>query len=252
MFTYPYPSWQAACRDQSPDPSEMLDRKEAAVLRMRDVQLAGRFEGIAPKRIMSWPVTACLMLAAARRHGHLRVLDFGGAFGEFYYQNSEFLKHLDSVHWHVVEEPALVERAGRRHATNQLHFHASLAEALGAGAPDLVLLSSVLQYVEDPYALIAECVAQEPPFIAIDRTPVGISVPDVVGIQVIPAAGYDPVLSRDLLIAMRFLNIHRAHGILSGGYRLLDEFPSYFDAAADRPNEYVFRGFIYERKAAPA
>src|SRR5579863_6713127 len=126
MFTHPYPSWDAAVRDQSTDLSEQLDRKAAAAIQMREAYVAQRSAAIAAKRIMSWPVTATLMAAAARRGGRLAVLDFGGAFGEYFHQNGEFLKHLQAVEWHVVEQPALVERALRGHATVELRFHADL------------------------------------------------------------------------------------------------------------------------------
>src|SRR5262249_16871596 len=108
MFAYPYPSWEQACRDQSPDLAEQLDRKEITVAQLRDTYAAGVTAPIAPKRTVSWPATATLMAAAARRKTGLTVLDFGGAFAEYYYQNIEFLRHLDGVRWHVVEEAALV------------------------------------------------------------------------------------------------------------------------------------------------
>jgi putative methyltransferase (TIGR04325 family) len=247
VFTHPYPSWEAACREQSPDVSEQLDRKSATALQLRDAYAAQGAAPIAAKRTMSWPVTATLMAAAARRGGRLAVLDFGGAFGEYFHQNAEFLKHLESVQWHVVEQPDLVERARRGHATAALHFHTELADALRAVTPDVVLLSSVLQYLPDPYGLLAELAAQKASFIAIDRTLLGTSLPDVVGVQVVPANAYNPPLSRDLKLAMRFVNAMRMHQALTAHYRLIDEFPSAFDSAGDRPNEYVFRGFIYER-----
>ena len=248
MFTYPYPSWEAACHDQSADVSEQLDRKAAAAIQMREAYATQRSAAIAARRIVSWPVTATLMVAAARRGGRLSVLDFGGAFGEYFHQNGEFLKHLQAVEWHVVEQPDLVERALRGHATAVLRFHADLGEALRTVTPDVVLLSSVLQYLADPYGLLGELAAREPPFIAIDRTLLGTSLPDVVGMQVVPANAYSPALSQDLRLAMRFVNAARMHQALTARYRLLDEFPSYFDAAGDQPNEYVFRGFIYERR----
>ncbi len=198
---------------------------------------------------MSWPVTATLMVAATRRGGQLAVVDFGGAFGEYYYQNLEFLKHLSAVAWHVVEQPAVAARARRDGAPGALHFHDALDDALRAGEPDVLLLSSVLQYLPDPYGLLDRCVAARPRYVAIDRTLLGISVSDVVGMQVVPSNAYNPPLSQDLRLAMRFINVVTMHQRLSPRYRLLEEFPSYFDSAADRPNEYVFRGFIYERRA---
>jgi putative methyltransferase (TIGR04325 family) len=248
MFTHPYPSWEAACRDQSADISEQLDRKAQAALQMRESHAAQRTAAIAAKRIMSWPVTATLMAAAARRGGRLAVLDFGGAFGEYFHQNGEFLRHLQAVEWHVFEQPAVVERAMRGHATAALRFHADLGEALGAAAPDVVLLSGVLQYLPDPYGLLGELAAREPPFVAIDRTVFGTSLQEVVGLQIVPANAYDPPLSQDLRFAMRFVDAVKMHQALTARYRLIDEFPSAFDSAGDRPNEYVSRGFIYERR----
>jgi putative methyltransferase (TIGR04325 family) len=121
--------------------------------------------------IYSWPILASLNWAAAQDSGKLRVLDFGGALGTSYFQNKKFIDYLCEVCWHIVEQPNLAELGNKYLKDEHLSFSSNIGDAFRFFCPNFVLLSSVLQYVEDPFDLIAKLSNRDVPVIALDRTP---------------------------------------------------------------------------------
>lgn len=119
----------------------------------------------------AWPVLAGLMWAAARSGGRLNVLDFGGALGSSYFQNRKFLQTLPEVRWNVVEQAHYVE-AGRVHIQEgPLHFYGTIEECLTQTQPNVVLLSSVLQYLKSPMEILKSLSGTGATYLIIDRTP---------------------------------------------------------------------------------
>ena len=121
--------------------------------------------------VYSWPILASLNWAAAQDSGKLRVLDFGGALGTSYFQNKKFIDHLDEVFWHIVEQPNLAELGNKHFKDESLSFSSNIENGFRFFRPNFVLLSSVLQYIEDPFSVIANLANRDVPVIALDRTP---------------------------------------------------------------------------------
>jgi putative methyltransferase (TIGR04325 family) len=138
--------------------------RDGAAIYERDSVLFGRIE-------YSFPMLAALLLVSGLNRGNLTVLDFGGALGSSYYQNRGLLKHV-ALRWHIVDQPQFVKAGKAEFENASLKFFPSIDEAWAAGPPDLVLLSSVLQYLEEPFEFLADIVARGPRFILVDRTPV--------------------------------------------------------------------------------
>lgn len=138
----------------------------------------------------AWPLLAGLMWAAARSGGRLNVLDFGGALGSSYFQNRKFLQSLPDMHWNVVEQPHYVE-AGRKHIQDErLRFYNTLEECLSENQPNVILLSSVLQYLESPDILIDKLNKISAMCLVVDRTPFSKYEEDKLVVQKVPGAIY--------------------------------------------------------------
>jgi putative methyltransferase (TIGR04325 family) len=118
-----------------------------------------------------WPVLACLLSVAAQENGKLNVLDFGGSLGSFYFQHVKFLNKLKSVMWSVVEQPHFVECGRQEFQDERLKFYMDCSECINNEKVDLVLLSSVLQYIESPQEVLEEIAKVKAKYILIDRTP---------------------------------------------------------------------------------
>ena len=86
----------------------------------------------------------------------LRVLDFGGACGAHFFVVKAALGHILNLRWHVVETPAMCDKA-RALQTDELQFFEHQEHAVAAmDGVDLVYCSGALQYAPDPPAALAE------------------------------------------------------------------------------------------------
>lgn len=171
----------------------------------------------------SWPVTAALMWAAAQNMGYLHVIDFGGALASSYYQNVKFINKIKGVKWSVIEQSHFVE-AGKKHIADDIvKFYDDASVCMENGKSNVLLLSSVLQYIQSPYKLLDSLIGLDPVVIIIDRTPFinKDTVRDVIKIQQVPDAVYTAsypcwFFSKTLIV----------QHIEKSGYRLVETFAS--------------------------
>ena len=86
-------------------------------------------------------------------------------------KSTNLLGHSSRFDWNVVEQSHYVE-AGQTHIQDhQLRFYKTIEECLVENEPNVILLSSVLQYLEDPLYLIKKFSASKATCLIIDRTP---------------------------------------------------------------------------------
>ena len=84
----------------------------------------------------------------------MHVVDYGGSLGSSYFQNRYLLNGSISLNWNIVEQKHFVD-CGREFIQDQnLNFFYTIEEALLNAKPDVLLLSSVIQYLEKPYEFI--------------------------------------------------------------------------------------------------
>jgi putative methyltransferase (TIGR04325 family) len=186
-----YSSWSeaaAAARGYA-DPSILANSIEASRL-VKTHQAAFERDGIAFASMeYHFPLAWALARVAAWR-GRLNVLDIGGALGSTYHQNRHLLpKHLQ-ISWSIVEQPAYVEAGRREFSNDEVTFHASAQEALGARTYDLLLLSGVLQYVAEPDNLLDSLLGHDFPAIILDRIPLIESPARRLTVQSLPLSLY--------------------------------------------------------------
>ena len=133
----------------------------------------------------SWPTLASLLYVAAINKGGLSVLDFGGSLGSSYYQNRKFLEGLN-VEWSIVEQSHFVEFGKKDLSDMILKFYYSIEECIKERMPNVILLSSVLQYLEAPLLLLEELCSLGVHYVILDRV-VCIKSPGVkLAIQKVP------------------------------------------------------------------
>jgi len=184
----------------------------------------------------SWPVLSALMWIAAQRGGHLNVLDVGGSLGSTYFQNRFFLETLHSVRWNIVEQKRHVDVGRSEFQDERLRFYETLEACLVETKPDLILLSSVLQYVEDPYELLDKLHLTSCQFLIIDRTPFSASTFDRLCVQRVPESIYEATYPCWIFSKPRF------RAILSLHWAVMAEFDSLDRLSAPVPLE--FKGLL--------
>ncbi|MDL2267237.1 methyltransferase, TIGR04325 family [Desulfovibrio sp. OttesenSCG-928-G15] len=220
-----YPDWQSACAASGGYDSEAIFQRVRLAARMvRDGSAVWERDSVPfYHEEYTLPLLAALMKQAACNKGRLSVLDFGGALGSTYMQNRAWLDCLDHLEWHVVEQPHFVACGKEEFTFGPLRFWPTMAECFQNGAIDVVLLSGVLQYLDEPYALLEEVCSFAPSLIVIERTPFAEGEEEF-SVQHVPEHIYKASY------ACRFLDRRRCKDVLQRqGYRCLPEYPSAVD-----------------------
>lgn len=236
-----YPSWpEAVATSTGYDAAVILERVQAAAMKVKLGQAAYERDGVAFDQIeYSWPLLAGLLWVAARNAGRLDVLDFGGALGTSYYQNRRFLEHLE-VSWSIVDQLHFVE-SGRRHFEDErLRFYESVEACLAVRTPTVVMVSSVLQYLERPYQLLEQL--RRFPLAVIDTTPIHAGERDRLTVQTVPPSIYPARYPCWLFSQLRLRQALERH------FRIIAEFDSYREHGIRIGDTRArFCGFILER-----
>lgn len=175
-FTGDYASWDDARRECCGyDAVHIADRVLQTTLDVLEGRFAWERDSVGfANPEYNWPLLSCLLHIAASNGGRLRVVDFGGALGSTFLQHRVFFKGLTSVDWQVVEQDSFVARGRSAVAghpdTAGLSFYGSVDDALQAGEPDVLLLGSVLQYLENPLVELQRLLSSNFRFVLLDRT----------------------------------------------------------------------------------
>jgi len=199
-------SWDTAIRDSAGySDSGILERVDASTRLVISGEVAYERDGftfIEPDA--RWPVVTGLLHAYAR-DGYLRVLDFGGSLGSTYWQHRRLLANAVD-RWAIVEQESFIER-GKALPTSDIEFHADLATAIEQVQPNVILFSSVLQYLEDPMSVVSQLWRDTFADMVIDRTPMWTGSTNVATIQQVPVQLYDGsypawIISEPLLLRL--------------------------------------------------
>ncbi len=244
-FTGDYRRWAEALKDSiGYDSHAILAKTRQAMLKVkRGEALYERDSVILDKPEYSFPLLAGLLRAAVRQQGKLGVMDFGGALGSTYFQCREFLAPVKSLVWCVVEQPAHVACGKSDFETAELRFYASADECLAEHRPDVLLLSSVLQYLPEPYQTLREMAERGIPSIIIDRTAFLEGHRERLTVQHVPPSIYEASYPA------WFLSESKVCGVVeAAGYRLLAEFAAP-EVGAPPGEKACCKGFIFEKES---
>lgn len=184
-----------------------------------------------------WPLVSCLLFIANRSKHQLNIIDFGGALGSLYFQHRDFLASIHKLNWSVVEQPEFVKVGKKEFQNNELNFNFTLSEAETKHNSNVVLLSSVLQYLEDPQALLKQIADLRFKYVLIDRTPFIESDTDKLTIQSVPQNIYPASYPAWLFSRVKFeLLMNELE------YQLVFEFD-----CEDNIGTAIFKGFLFEK-----
>jgi len=191
----------------------------------------------------SYPLLAALLRAAALNEGRLNVIDFGGSLGSTYRQNRPFLAGLPQLRWCVVEQPHFVAAGRREFSTAELGFADTLQQVPWWGQPCVVLLSSVLQYLEHPLQLLDSLQDSGATGLVIDRTPLAESARDRLCVQTVPPSIYDASYPCRIFARAPLLEY------LARQWKVLAAFPGEDGRFATRERfQFAFSGLICEAR----
>ena len=235
-----YSSWSDAENESAGyDSNEILDKVRNSLMSVKQARGVFERDGIVFDEIQySLPVISGLMYSAAKSNGVINVLDFGGSLGSTYYQNTKFLDLFDSVSWNIVEQKHFVDVGKKEFENERLKFYYSIDIAMEKEKPNILLMLSVLQYIEKPYQLLEKLLENKFDHIIIDRTPFS-KIKETVKIQKVPPHIYKasyPCWFFEESKLIKFFD--------DKDYKVIESFQN------DEPEteEYVFKGFIISKK----
>ena len=167
-----YLSWDEAKKHATGYDSEIiLEKVKNSLLKVKTgAAVHERDSVLFQKTEYSWPLLAGLLKASANG-GELRVLDFGGSLGTTYFQNRIFLRDLKKVQWSIVEQKNFVAVGKRFFEDQQLKFYDNLDICVRETNPNVIILSSSIQYIEEPYKLLERLLNFGAEYLIVDRTP---------------------------------------------------------------------------------
>ncbi|TAL67204.1 MAG: methyltransferase, TIGR04325 family [Bacteroidetes bacterium] len=234
-----FPSWDKAVKKCSGYNSKViLEQVAASVSKVKNGEAFYERDSMLFDKIeYSFQLLSGLLWVAAQNNGKLNVLDFGGSLGSSYYQNKVFLDSLTKVNWCIVEQSDFVKIGIDWFQNDKLHFFYSIEECLKSYNIDVVVLSSVLQYLEEPYSLLGKIKSAGIEYLIIDRTPF-ISGKDRITVQKVKSSIYKGSYP------CWFFNETDFISYISEKFNLVLDFD-----ALDKANiRSEFKGFIFQKK----
>lgn len=245
FFEGNYSSWESAREKCSGYNSEhILNKVLASTLKVKNNEAAYERDSVVFNEIeYSWPLLSSLMWIAARSDGNLNVLDFGGSLGSTYFQHLKFLRNLPKITWNVVEQSHYVQAGQKYIQDNNLKFHYTIDACLAEGTPNVVLLSSVLQYLQSPDELINILSSTGAKYLILNRTPISAAENDQLVIQHVPPTIYSASYP------MWIFSKNRMETLLKRNWDIVTYIPGqdgYFKS--NQILEFSFEGMLLEAK----
>jgi putative methyltransferase (TIGR04325 family) len=234
-----FSKWEDALKKSSGYDSDIiLEKVKASALKVKNGSAAHERDSVLfGKVVYSFPLLSGLMWIAARNNGKLNVIDFGGSLGSSYFQNRLFLDSLSAVNWCVVEQPGFVIAGIKYFEDDKLHFFYSIEECMNTHHIDVIILSSVLQYIEKPFVLLDQILSVGFKYIVIDRTPF------IIGNDRITVQRVHPRIYKGSYPCW-FFNEEKFVNRIKDYYNIVIE----FDALEEANIQSKFKGFIFQRK----
>jgi putative methyltransferase (TIGR04325 family) len=242
QFEGNYSSWEEASSHCSGYDSEhILEKVLEATLKVKNGEAVFERDSVLfyePEYV--WAVLSGLLLAATQNQGKLNVLDFGGALGSTYFQHRKFLGLLQEVRWNIIEQSGFVEIGKNYIQDTNLRFYSTIEECASDNNINVILLSSVLQYLSCYITKINELIKVNSPILILDKTIINKSKIDYIYIQKTPASIYKAKYP------CRSISEERLLRLLSEEYETISLFDSINFQSLKMIDSY-FKGGIFKK-----
>jgi len=231
-----YDSWYDAEKNsEGYDSDEIITKVKNSLLKVKNGDAKYERDSVLFDKIQYSPIILAGLLLS-KKNNSLFILDFGGSLGSTYFQNKKFLDKIKDVKYSIVEQKNFVETGKKYFQDNQLKFYENIDECLKKENPNTIILSSVLQYLEEPYKFLKSILNKKFEIIVIDRTPF-IQNKDRITIQKVNPKIYNASYP------CWFFNEEKFKKLFIG-YELIEEFDT-----VDKANiKSKFKGLLYVKK----
>jgi putative methyltransferase (TIGR04325 family) len=242
-FSGVYPRWdEAAANAAGYDAAAILKQAIDATRKVVSGEAASERDGVAfVEPLYPFPLIAALLMAAAENDGKLTVLDFGGALGSTFVQCRPFLKSLKHVQWCIVEQPSFVAVGNSEFSSDGLTFFEEMSDVWSVCKPTVILFSSSLQYLPQPFAVLRAAIDSGPDYIVVDRNPFIDSGKSQISLQKIPRRIVQSSYPVWLFSEAEF------RSIFSGSYSEVASFDAIDGTIGRGPLRATFKGIVFRK-----
>jgi putative methyltransferase (TIGR04325 family) len=235
-----YKTWQAAAVDcEGYDSASILDCIVLAAQAVKRSEAVFERDGFLFYQKQEIENLTTSLTEVHNTLGRLSVLDFGGSLASLYHQHRGFLSQYAKLKWTVVEQKHFVDIGKNEFETDVLNFEYTIAEAYQKHEPNIALISSVLQYLENPYSWLDEMVKQKIPYLWLDRTPFSNRENDWILKQIVDPRVYTATYPVYILSLPKFKSYLEKHYDIISEHSSLDKF---------NQKECTFLGFFCKLK----
>jgi putative methyltransferase (TIGR04325 family) len=242
-WTGDYSLWQeASLHCGSYDAENILEKVKQSMLKIKKGEALYERDSVLFDSVeYSWPLLSGLLWIAAQNDGNLSVADYGGSLGSSYYQNKKFLNDLKKVQWSVIEQNNFVD-CGKKYIQDEtLQFFNDLSQCItDRGLPEVLLLSCVIPYLEQPYQVLKQLMQFGIPYIIIDHTYFNFEDRDRLCVQRVSPRIYDASYP------CWFLNYDQVKNCIEKEYSIISE--HFNDTAIFLDGKRIsYKGFIAKK-----
>lgn len=244
----PYPSWEAAERDAiGYDAEHILAKMQASFRTLKNKTKLFELDTILyDEKKYNTPLLFALTQIALHKKDRLNIIDFGGSLGSSFYWSKEYIHPHFKVDWRIIEQSHIVAAGKAEFETDELHFFPSFETALANHQADVLLLSSVMQYIEHPEFIFEAIEKYQFPNIIIDRTPYfeDKTVEGVISLQLLNANVY----GKPTTLTCRIFGHNDLLNLLSRNYDLVIDQNNFENLKYDFYGHGLYFRFLYLKR----
>jgi putative methyltransferase (TIGR04325 family) len=240
----PYRDWHTVKKMTTGyDDPIILAKVKDSLMKVKIGQVAYERDSVTFDSIQySWPLLVALLMISGENENCLSLIDFGGSLGSSYFQNKQFLKHLKSVSWNIVEQPSFVAAGRSSFQDHSLHFFENIDQCMTTEKPFAILLSSVVQYIESPYDLLQNIMSYGFRYIILDRTIFSKDGSNFVTLQKVPPQIYKASYP------CWFLSEYKFREMINDKYDVIADFDALGGEIKQNNLRAVHKGYILKHK----
>lgn len=175
----------------------------------------------------------------------VEVVDFGGSLGSSFFQNRSLLETMKyPPHWHIIEQKHFVERG--KVEVPEIKFYQTIEEYAGKiGKYDLLILSAVIEYLDEPDRMLDKLLSYPWKYVLIDRSFYHPEDKETISIQVVPPVIYDAQYPLWLRSTSKQNSLFKKNG-----YNLISKWDSQFSLNYKPGKDVInvpLKGFLYKK-----
>lgn len=241
-----YTSWQDA-RDASAgyDSPVIFEKMKQAAMQIKNNNAAYERDTVVFDKPQYNDFVVTNLFSRFEIDNYLNVVDFGGSFGNVYFQHKNLLEKIENLSWSVVEQKHIVEFCKKEFANNIISFYEDLDidKVLETKKPNIALFGSSLQYVREPYVLLEKILNNSVGSVIIDRTPVlEDESSDRITVQKVNPRIYDASYPAWILNEKTLKNFFEKYS-----YKLISETKT-GSMNLDGKNQVTLKSFVFKKK----